>query len=287
MDLLEREGLETALLGLRGVPLHGLHRPVEDRLAGLGDEELDAAGSHGDDLAVLDQLDVARVGEEGGDRRAHELLAVAAPDDERALLASGDQEVGLLDADRDERIVTAKAVVGPTDRLDEATTAVELARDEVGDDLRIGLRCEDGAIGDELLLELQVVLDDAVDDDVDAVVVVEVRVGVLLRDPAVRGPAGVPDARRRRPRGDGDGPFAALGGCHGAAQAAEVADRAHGLQLGAREHGDAGGVISAVLQLLQPLEQDGLDGPAADISDDSAHGRLLKARTGHAGPATG
>ena len=53
-------------------------------------------------------------------------------------------------------------------------------------------------------LERHVVLDDAVDDDVDAARRVEVRVGVLLVDAAVGGPAGVADAGRRRARGDGD-----------------------------------------------------------------------------------
>ena len=100
------------------------------------------------------------------------------------------------------------------------------------------------------LLERHVVLDDAVDDDVDAVGRVEVRVGVLLVDAAVRGPAGVADAGRRRarrrrrraavppsPRGDG------------VAQVLEVADRAHGLDLAAGDHRDAGGVVAAVLEL--------------------------------------
>ena len=53
-------------------------------------------------------------------------------------------------------------------------------------------------------LEREVVLDDAVDDDVDAVGGVEVRVGVRLGDAAVRGPARVADAGRA-PVGDGDG----------------------------------------------------------------------------------
>ena len=150
------------------------------------------------------------MGEEGGDRRADELLAVTSPDHERALLAGGDEQVGLVDADRDEGVVTAEAVVGGPDGLDEVHAALKLARDEVGDDLRVGLRGEHGALGDEALLELEVVLHDAVDDDVDAVVVVEVRVGVLLRDPAVGGPARVADARRGRPRGDGDGAPLAL-----------------------------------------------------------------------------
>ena len=62
----------------------------------------------------------------------------------------------------------------------------------------------------QLLLELEVVLHDAVDDDVDAVVHVVVRVGVLLGDAAVRRPAGVADAGGGRLRGDGDAALLAV-----------------------------------------------------------------------------
>ena len=62
-------------------------------------------------------------------------------------------------------------------------------------------RGEDGALSARRSLERQVVLDDAVDDDVDAVGRVEVRVRVLLVDAAVRGPAGVADAGRGRALG--------------------------------------------------------------------------------------
>ena len=107
----------------------------------------------------------------------------------------------------------------------------------------------------ELLLELEVVLDDPVDHDVDAVVRVVVRVGVLLGDAAVRRPAGVADAGRRRPVAVGDGAVVASA-VDGVAQAAEVADGAHGAQLAVLEQGDARGVIAAVLELLEPGQQD-------------------------------
>ena len=58
--------------------------------------------------------------------------------------------------------------------------------------------------GQELLLELHVVLDDPVDDHVHAILGVVVRVGVLLGDAAVRRPARVADAGRRRRREHGD-----------------------------------------------------------------------------------
>ena len=130
VDLLERERLEAALLGLGGVPLDRLDGPVADRLAGRGDKEVDAVGAHGDDLAVLDQLDVARMGEEGGDGGADELLAVTSTDHERALLAGRHEQVGIVDADRDEGVVPAEAVVGGPDGLDEVLAALKLSARE-------------------------------------------------------------------------------------------------------------------------------------------------------------
>ena len=50
--------------------------------------------------------------EERGDRRGEELLALAAPDDERALAARADEHVRLVDAHRDEREVAAQLAVG-------------------------------------------------------------------------------------------------------------------------------------------------------------------------------
>ena len=62
------------------------------------------------------------------------------------------------------------------------------------DDLGVGLGDERVAFALQLLLQLEIVLDDAVVDDDDAAGAVAVRVGVLLGRPAVRGPARVADA---------------------------------------------------------------------------------------------
>jgi hypothetical protein len=77
--------------------------------------------------------------------------------------------------------VAAQRVERGADGLDEARRRSG-ADDEVGDDLGVGLRGEHRARRRQLVLELHVVLDDPVDDDVDAVAGVVVRVGVLLRD---------------------------------------------------------------------------------------------------------
>ena len=79
------------------------------------------------------------MGEERGDRGGDELLAVAAADDQRALLAGADEQLGLVGGDGHERVVAAQRGVGGAHGLDEAVAASSALRDQVGDDLGVGL----------------------------------------------------------------------------------------------------------------------------------------------------
>ena len=71
---------------------------------------------------------------------------------------------------------------------------MHLALDQVRDDLGVGFGLELVPLRLQLVLQLEVVLDDAVVDDDDAAGAVAVRMGVLFGRPAVRRPAGVADA---------------------------------------------------------------------------------------------
>ena len=121
----------------------------------------------------------------------------------------------------------------------------------------------------------------------DAVAAVAVRVGVLLGDAAVGGPAGVGDAGRRRRRGHRDA--AAVLGLLGdrGAQVVEVADRAHAVDLAVVDDRDPGRVIAAVLELLESGDQQVEAGAPADVSDDSAHREAMKGRGRRARRALG
>ena len=122
----------------------------------------------------------------------------------------------------------------------------------MGDDLGVGLGGERRAARAQLVLQRHVVLDDPVDDDVDAVGAVDERVRVLLADAAVGRPAGVADADRRRSR--------ERGRCRpGLArerrlEAVEIADRADGVNLTVAEQRHARAVVAAVFELAQPAE---------------------------------
>ena len=62
---------------------------------------------------------------------------------------------------------------------------------------------------------------------------------------------------------------AALG--HRLLELGEVADRANGVDLTVHEQRQAGRVVPAVLEHLEPVQQQVTAGPPADVSDDPTH----------------
>ena len=79
--------------------------------------------------------------------------------------------------------------------------ALEVLLHQVRDDFGVGLGLEHVAFVLQLLLQREVVFDDAVVHHDDVALAIAVRMGVLLGGTAVGGPARVADAEGRRPRG--------------------------------------------------------------------------------------
>ena len=143
-----------------------------------------------------------------GNIRRDEELPVAEADDDRRAVSDGDDLFRIVGRDQHQREQPAHQQQRAPDAVLEAVV-LHLALDEVRDDLRVGLGDELVALLLELLLQIEVVLDDAVVDDDDLAGAVAVRMGVLLGRPSVRRPARVADAvvagngigADRRPRG--------------------------------------------------------------------------------------
>lgn len=189
-DLLVHVGVVTAHVVRGGLPLHGLRGGGGRRAGGrVGAEVVGLDGGH---LAVAEGDDLAGVGDQRGDVRGDEHLLLADAEHHGGAVAGDDDavgEVGVHDGD-------AVGAVDDLERLaDLLLQGVGLgAGDQVDDDLGVGLRDEDHAVGLELGAQLGAVVDDAVVDDGDLVLRVQVRVGVEVARGAVRGPAGVGDA---------------------------------------------------------------------------------------------
>ncbi len=287
MDLLQHEGVVAALLGGVGVPVDladlALQKLAADR------HELDAVRTQHHDLIVVHVLNLVGLGEEGRHGAADELLAVSAAHHQRAFLARSDQHTGFVGTHRDERVVTVELTVGEANSLGQV--AVIVFGDQVRDHLCVGLRGEHRAVREQALAQDDVVLDDAVDGDVDAAVGAVVRVGVGFGDTPMCGPARVGDAGARLGfavrLGLGLGLEAAdtpgvAGPCARAdergvtlvnrrLQPAEVADRTDQIDAVSVQHRDPGAVVAAVLEFLESVEQQRPYAPRPDVADDSAH----------------
>ena len=158
-----------------------------------------AVGGDRDDLVLAELERVPGVADERRDVAAEEVLAVAEAHDERAVAAGADDDAGAVGVHGEQGEGPLEPLHDVAHRLGEVADPVVLAPDELGGDLGVGLGAELDALGDELLLQRVEVLDDAVVDQGQPVVVAAaVRVGVAVGGSAVRGPAGVPDAGARR-----------------------------------------------------------------------------------------
>ena len=135
VDLLEHERVIAALLGGLLIPVDRLHGALE-LLAG-GRHDLHSLRAQHDDLAVLQILDLAGLGEKAGDRGGDELLALATADDQRALLARSHQHLRLVETHRDERVVALQLGIRGAHGIGEIVDIV--GRDQVGDHLGVSL----------------------------------------------------------------------------------------------------------------------------------------------------
>jgi len=138
----------------------------------------------------------------------------------------------------------------------------EVLLHQVRDDFGVRLRFELVTFRLQLLLQRQVVFDDAVMHDYDIALAIAVRVSVLLGWTAVGGPTGVPDAE---------------GAVHGIQldcllQVSELPLGAPDLKLivGAIDC-KSGRVVSPILEALQALQNDWDRPLCPDITNDSAH----------------
>ena len=129
-------------------------------------------------------------------------------------------------------------------------------------DLGVGLRLEDRALLLEHLAQLAEILDDAVMDHGDAFG--RVRMGVVLGRLAVGGPAGVADAGVTVERRIVQPLLEIL----------QLALGAPPVELVAFQRRDACGIVAAIFQPLEGIDQLLRDGSAPQNADNAAHADL-------------
>src|SRR2546423_11604398 len=134
--------------------------------------------------------------------------------------------------------------------------------DQVRNDFGIGLGYEAMIFFPQIVLQFQIVLDDAVMNDDDAATAIAMRVRVFFRGTAVRGPTGVTNAVGTIDRVVSQDLF----------EVAQLAFGSANLQLVILvNRGNAGGVVAAIFKLPQTLDDQGYDLFVSDVSDYSTH----------------
>ncbi len=238
---------------------------------------VDARRMEVDHVALLEEDHPVGVGEDRRHVTGQERLAVADAHDEGHVHPGADQAVVLaLVHDRQGVGALDLAQGGPGGLGDVAVVGL---LDEVGDRLGVGVGAQLVAALGQPIAELAEVLDDPVVDDRDPARAVDVRMGVKVVRPAVGRPAGVGQADGRVGRAVGD-------------RGLEVDQLAGPLldeHVAALVHeGDPGRVIAAVLEALQPLDEDRSRLAGTRIADDPAHPRsCLLANPREGTPAAG
>ncbi len=155
-------------------------------------------------------------------RPSRDKPALAAPaDGERRAASRADQEIGLALEEKRERESALEPRERGGDGVAAASRPAKLFRDEMGDDLGVGLRGEDVALGRQFLAQLAEILDNAIVNDRDAFA--GVRMGVGLVRLAVRRPARVADADRAGKRRAGELLLEILAACRWPAGGSELA----------------------------------------------------------------
>ena len=261
VDLLHHEMAVVALVDEeRGGERPG-HRPLDRVAVAVADGN--GLARHHRPVAVLEIGDRVGKGRQSDGIGADEHLAVAEADGERAALAGDDHQIVVAGEDHGERKRALQPPQRMVHRANRIVAGLHLAGDEMGDHFGVGVAGEHRAVRDQLVLQLAEILDDAVMHDRNEVG--RMRVGIGFGRLAVRGPAGMADAGRAVQR-------------RSLQQLFEIAQLAFGAtpaELPVLDGGDARGIIAAIFEAFQRVDELLGDRPFAEDANDAAHRPLL------------
>src|SRR5271155_1942848 len=120
--------------------------------------------------------------------------------------------------------------------------------------------------GNQLMFQFEVILNNSVVNHHNLAAAIAMRMRILFRRTPMCGPARVPDPVNAFQRRRANGFF----------QIVQLARRAANLQLAVLlHHRNSGGIIAAIFQALQPLQNQRHHGLGANVADNSAHESLL------------
>ena len=242
-----------------------LHLALDGLSVEIG--QLHAVGGDHGEVAIGEKENIARVIENrrhiGGDK----VFVVAQADHQRRAVARGHDLVGLVDGNDGHGEDSGEFFHRPADCFFERRAVAvasfeKMFLDQVRDDFSIGFSGELVAFFDQLFLQAEIVLDDAVVHDDDLSRAVAMRMSVFFGGTSVRGPTSVANAVAAVERLEADGFF----------QIAQLAFGAAELQLvPVAGHGNSSRVVTAVLEPPQSLDDDRNHFLLTDIANNATH----------------
>ncbi|OPZ80565.1 MAG: hypothetical protein BWY77_01016 [bacterium ADurb.Bin431] len=212
-------------------------------------------------LAVIQIGDALDHPHQRGGIGGEEKLLLAVADHQGRAVACGHQGIGMIPVDDSQAVGALYAREPLTDRLAQLHAPFEILLEEMAEHLAVGLGLEGMAFADELIAQEGKILNDAVVHHRDATAAVAVGMGIDRIGLAVGGPTGMADSQSTLRRLRWQYPF----------QLGDLAGRLlHPDPLIGPER-NPGAVIAAVLQPVQPVEQQGQRILTADIAHYPAH----------------
>ncbi len=219
-----------------------------------------------DPVAVFEISDAVGERPERNRIRAEIHFAIAKADGQRRPVAGADHQIVVAGEDEPERERAAKLRQRRPHRLDRLDALLQEVIDQMQHDLGVGFGLEDRALFLKRFAQLAEILDDAVVNDGNTLG--RVRMGVVFGRLAMGGPAGVADAGMARQRLGPEPRFEIF----------QFALGAPPRQVVAFERCDARGIVAAIFQPLERIDQLLRDRAPPQDADNAAHADLSSNR---------
>ena len=145
-------------------------------------------------LTVVEIDCLTRVLGEGVDVRGEKQALIAYPNHQRAFHPSTKKRVGGHGCHQGKGECPLESVRGRYQGFFHTHAALEIIVDQMHDDFGIGFRAEVKTVVPQFLSEGDIILNNAVVNDGELIVHADMRVGILLRNAAMCGPARMGDA---------------------------------------------------------------------------------------------